>query len=134
VEQTAGTSWLASGTPLTISGKSWASGFAVSALAGLLAFSGAGARLKSLSFRKNTAISFDIGKMRAGTNTVLETATKNRQKTGPFSVTVAAHQQRGSCGITQKLVQARNTVWTIGMGSAVLGSPFLDGSAFRRRA
>ncbi|MCR5258458.1 MAG: hypothetical protein K6E40_09915 [Desulfovibrio sp.] len=123
---------LASGGTLVISGKASAIALALSASVGLLVFSGAGAKLQRISLTKDTAVSFDIGKLKAGTITVLKVAEKNTQKAGAFSISVVAQQQMGSYGIAQNVVQAKNTAWSIGMGSAVLGSAFLNGSGFSK--
>ncbi len=130
VKSAGGTVRLASGASLTMSGKASASGLAVSASAGLLAFSGAGARLKAISLTKDTAVAFDIGKLKAGAITVLKTATKNKQKVGAFSVTVVVQQQMGSYGITQNVVQAKNTAWTVTQRGKELGTVKLNGSGF----
>ena len=132
VKNAGGTLRLASGASLTISGKALAHGLAVSASAGRLAFSGAGARLKSLSLAKGTVIAFDIGKLRAGTITALEVVMKNTQKVGAFSIAVTAQQQMGNYGIAQNIVQAKNTAWTVKQGKSVLGTAKLNGSGFSK--
>ncbi|MCR5260138.1 MAG: hypothetical protein K6E40_18595 [Desulfovibrio sp.] len=45
---------------------------------------------------------------------------------------MTAQQQMGSYGITQNLVQAKNTAWSIFIGSKAVGTAKLNGSGFSK--
>ena len=67
-----------------------------------------------------------------GGSLMLSVAAKNTQKTGAFSVAVAAAQSMGVYELSQNLVQARNTAWTVKQGKNVLGTVKLNGAGFAK--
>lgn len=125
---------LAKGATIVISGRASAGGLSLSASSGAVSFAGAGIRLARFSVTKDTALSFDISKQIAGCVTLVEIAEKNSQKVkdGRNSIIIAKQQTMGSYGITQNFIQARDTVWTVKQGNAVLGTACLNGSGFSK--
>ncbi len=109
------------------------SAFHLNASSAGLSFTGAGTTLGSLKLNSATTVAYSVSSLKAkGSTLMLSLSTKNSQKTGSFSVTVAKNQGTGVYELSNNLLQSSGTAYAIKLGSVALGTAELNGAPLKK--